>query len=419
MMTDEILRQALKEALGNETFPPGRQRDVWTQIKGETTMKPRKLSVALVCALMLSLLMMGAALAAALGVFGSLGMQGDNASSANRLQKLEESAENVNFQTVLEAPQDMHNEHEKTLYDRLLSRQQDRTFDLTVHQSYFDGNKLYFSYTLQTNAVEHTQGEGRPDGLDGWTIEEPGKRYRDLWAHTDPALDQAITAWLDSHESSWYAYDSWGLGDGAELTDGTYLQILDSGEQKLDDCTLQGFQEVEVPAGYENADSLTIELSVLYGTSLYYQDETGVYWAHIAQPENRGILHIPVTIHRNGSTSRLGGEANFDLYSANAQLQLSDVDLCGTVRLLCPEEWTTDPAALHESGDALSHYVLVSNGQTLPNLDASMQVRGPGRLSLSLRFDLPQDLQHLSLRPVYFQSGEHPQEEIPLTPGTP
>ena len=414
MMNEEKLRKALCDALGSEDFPPHCQQEVWNRIEGGKAVKPRRLSAALICALLLTLAMMGAALAAALGVFGTLAGKSDQAYSANRLARLDETAENVDFQTSLTAPEAPVQKEAETLYQRLLNRQYDRSFDLTVHQSYCDGNKLYFSYTLQTGSAEAFQGEGMPDGFDGWLMEEPGKRYQDVWSHTDPALDQAIASWLNSHQSSWYAYESWGLGDGAELTDGTYLQILDSGEQKLDECTIQGFQEVEVPDGYEDADHLTIELSVLYGTSLYYQDETGVYWTHIAQPENRGILRIPVTIRRNADTSRLQGEGSFGLYSADAQLRLSDVDLSGTIRLLCPEEWTADPAAIHESGDVISHYVLVSGDRILPNLDASMQVRGAGRLSLTARFDLPQDLTSLALRPVYFRSGEHPQEDIPL-----
>ena len=69
-------------------------------------------------------------------------------------------------------------------------------------------------------------------------MEEPGKRYQEVWSHDDPALNQAIEAWLNSHESSWYAYESWGLGDGAMLQDGTCLQILDSGEHPQEEIPL-------------------------------------------------------------------------------------------------------------------------------------------------------------------------------------
>ena len=183
-MTEEKLRKARRDALGGETFPPHCQREVWNRIEGGKTAKPRRLSAALICALLLTLAMMGAALAAALGVFGTLGQQSDQAYSANRLARLEETAENVDFQTSLTAPDAPMHQEAETLYQRLLNRQYERSFDLTVHQSYCDGNKLYFSYTLQTGSAESFQGEGMPDGFDGWLMEEPGKRYQDVWSHT-------------------------------------------------------------------------------------------------------------------------------------------------------------------------------------------------------------------------------------------
>ena len=415
-MNEEQLRSALKSALSGAAFPAARQREVRSIITGETPMKARKRSLALVCALLLTLLMAGAALAAALGVFGTLAQKEENLYSSNRLQRLEEVSQTLQSETALTAPEAAQpSKAPQTVYQQLLSRQYGRSFDLTVQQAYCDGNKLYYSYTLTTNEAQFFQGEGRPDGFDEWLIEQPGKRYEEVWSNDVPGVDETITHWLNSHESSWIAREAWSLGDGAHLPDGTACDILNSSEQMLDEHTLQGYQEVQLPDGFSSAGSVTVELSVLYGTTLYYQDETGVYCAHIAQPENRGILRIPITVHRTGSVQTLTGEGSFDRYSARAELLVSEVDLSGRVELACPEAWTRSVANLDAAADYVEHYVLVADGVTQRNLNVSLLVAEPGRLVLTLRFDLPDSFAHLILRPVYFHSGECPQEDIVLS----
>ena len=415
-MNEHQFRQALKAGLSGAEFC--RQNEVLAQIKGETVMKPKKLSIALVCALLMTLLMAGAALAAALGLFGSLGQLPENTYDAARLQKLEEVSTQEKLQTTLEAP------HPSTApvgaqtdYDHLLARQYGRSFDLTIQQSYCDGNRLYYSYTLKTDPVSFLQGEGMPTGVETWDMEQPGMRYEEVWSNDDRQKDETIRRWLGSHESSWIAYDSWGLGDGAELPDGSCCQILGSSTRYADSGTIEGYQEVELPEGFETSESITIELTVMYGASLYYQDQTGVYWAHIAPPENRGILRIPVTISRSGEAQPLIGAHTFENYAVKAGLKISDVDITGKAILKCPQTWTEAAQTLQPDTDWVEHYVLVADGQVMRNLDVSISAPLPGRLELTMRFDLPQSMQTLSLRPVYHISGEHPDEDVILQPG--
>ena len=409
-MNEDKLRQALKTGLSGADFSAHRQRAVINAIKGETPMKPTKISFALVCALILSLLMAGAALAAALGIFGSLG----DVYTSSRMQKLDEVSESVNLNAVLSVPAYEKAPEPETVYDQLLSRQYGRTFDLTIHQTYCDGNRLYYSYTLKTNDAEVFRGEGMPTGFAEWTIGQPGMRYVDVWSNDIPQRDEEIIAWLDSCDAGWIAHETWDLGDGARTADGEYCEITGSETRRVDPYTIQGYQEVILPEGAAAEDGLTIELSVLYGASLYYQDETGVYFAHVAAPENRGILRIPVEISLNGQARQLSGQFTGEGYSAEAEVLVSDVDLSGRVLLHCPDEWTESVTNWESGTDYLEHYVLVSNGKALRNLDVSLQVLSPGEMELSMRFDLPERLNGLSLRPVYFHSGEHPEEDIPL-----
>lgn len=407
-MNDDKLYKALRAGLSGMDFPAARQREVLRIIKGETDMKPKKISLALVFALILTLLMAGAALAAALGVFGQLG----NPYTSERMQKLEENSEFVNLQAVLSVPAYETASEPETVYDQLLRRQYGRTFDLTIHQTYSDGRKLYYSYTLRTNEAGHFQGEGRPSGIPEWLIEQPGKRYAEVWSNDLPGLDPKITEWLDGRESGWVAYESWGLGDGARLKDGRICEIIGSETQYVDEHTIQGYQEVMLPAGVSTEENLSIELSILYGTSLYYQDATGVYWTRIHTPANRGILRIPFTVGQTGRTRALSGHYQGEQYTADAEVFLSDVDVSGKVTLCCPTEWTEAKNNWHSSADYPIHYVLIADEKTMINLDASLHAPESGKLELTVRFDLPDKAQHLALRPVYVHSGEHPEEDL-------
>jgi len=415
-MNDKQFRRALSAGLSGEEFV--RQHEVLARIQGETTMKTRHYSFALVCALILTLLTAGAALAAALGLFGSLGQLPENTYDAERLQKLEEVSTLENIQTTLEAPKPSSAASSpQTNYDLLLARQYGRSFDLTIHQSYCDGNRLYYSYTLKTAPVSFLQGEGMPTGVEAWDIEQPGMRYEEVWCNEDPQKDEAIRQWLGSHESSWIAYDSWGLGDGADLPDGSYCQILGSSTRHMDSGTIEGYQEVALPDGYTAGDSVTIELTVMYGASLYYPDQTGIYWAHIAPPENRGILRIPVTISLSGEAQSWIGASVFEDYAVKSSLRVSDVDITGKAILKCPEAWSTAAQNLLPGTDWVEQYVLVADGEIMRNLDVSVYAPMPGRLELTMRFDLPESMQALSLRPVYHLSGERPEEDVILQQG--
>ncbi len=412
-MNERSIKQSVQQSLSGIAFADARKQQVLTKIKGEKPMK-KKLSIALVCAVLILTLLMGTALAAVLGVFGRM-----NASpyDAQKLAHLDEAAQVMDVTVPLEAPISETAAPALTVLDEILNRQQERRFELTLNQTYCDGQKLYYSYTLKTNGAQRWQGEEMPSGVTEWLMEEPGKRYGDVWSNDIPGRDEEIESWLNSHESSWIAFENWSLGDGARAKNGMDLDIIGGESEMLDECTLQGWQEVLVPAELADQEELTIELSVLYGAALYHQDETGVRWAHIAQPENRGILRIPFTVTKNGQTQHLQGEAQFAAYAAKAGLSVSDVEISGKAILKVPTEWTdtlTDRIENTHSGDVILNYQLMADGQMLPNHGGSLHTPMDGRLEIAVTFDLPQSMNELKLIPEYAQSGLHYEEAIPL-----
>lgn len=412
-MNEIQLKQAIRQSLSGIDFPDARKQQVLGQIKGEKPMK-RKLSLALVCAIALTLLLMGTALAAVLGLFSKL-------DDSPRMRKLDEYADVHNIITTLEAPEARVTIEPQTTYDMLLSRQYERSFELILNQTYFDGQKLYYSYTLKTDAAQSWQGAGMPTGIAEWLMEESGRRYEDVWANDIPGRDEAIQSWLGSHESSWIAHENWNLGDGATTADGVYLPIVGSDSQRIDEYTLQGYQEVALPEALIGSDSLDIELTVLYGATLYHQDESGVRCAHIAQPENRGILRIPFTVSRNGQAVKRSGSAAFADYSAKADLSLSDVEITGKVTLTVPAEWTDTLTARIEGehdGDVIFDYQLMADGETLRNTNCSLHIPEPGKLEITVQYELPENAADLKLIPVYAKAGTAPDECIPLPSAT-
>ena len=113
--------------------------------------------------------------------------------------------------------------------------------------------------------------------------------------------------------------------------------ILDSGSEMVNEYTIQGYQEVEMPDGFEPTDEIEIEMSILYGMSVYCQDENNVYFSQLMTPENRGIFRLPFKVNLNGQTEAYTGSVTTGAYSAQATIRVSDVDISGEVVFDAPE----------------------------------------------------------------------------------
>lgn len=384
-VNEQKLRDALKACLSEADFPQERQLAVLRAIRKDGQTVKKNLSVAVICAIVLVLALGGMALAASLGVFGMAGQT--NPQSANRLALLEEQADTLNVAQNVQAPSVPEETHQpQTLYEELLSRLYARRFELTVNQSYSDGRKLYYAYTLTTNEpLQWYTGDGAPEGIGEWYMQAEGT-YTQNFTQNDEADEKRFAAFFVEHPVGFIARENMALGDGADL-DGQPLNILDSGEAWVDECTLQGYQEVVLPAGFapENGQA-EIQLTVMYGASVTYQDETNVYCAHITTPENRGILPITFTVPVNGSSQTYTGRLFAEAYSAGASLNVSDVDVSGQI--------------VFEGEMPALAYDLLADGTLFPDLDGGMEEKPNGQTVLYVRFDRPQSMGDLSLVPV-------------------
>lgn len=182
------------------------------------------------------------------------------------------------------------------------------------------------------------------------------------------------------------------LGDGAALPDGTTLTVWDSGARSEDGYTTRGYQEVELPPGAKAGETLDIVLTV-------------IEWAEDAR-FHRVPFTVPVSRARKAR-----GEAALSDYTARAELTVSAVEVYGTVTITAPNGW---PKGSSGDEDRVCDYVLIADGEELYAREAYAEEEGGGRLTLSLRYDLPKSARSLSLRPVRYLSGDTPTEEIVL-----
>lgn len=426
-MNDNLIRESLKSCLSASSFPIEKQWEVLERIQGDQPIMKRKLSFAFVLAACLLLAMGALAVAASFGVFGTLSDNENAYVNGARLERLDEASDTLNISATVAAPTpEVMPTAAGTLYDELVARQGTRTFDLTINQAYCDGRNLYYSYTLTTNQNELSFGEGKPTGFDAWEWEEPGKTFKDVWHFDDQETYEKVSAWLDGGAQRYVALDIVGVGDGVSIADGSEkgvpTMIYDSAREWIDETTLQGFQEVELPEDYELGDSLSVLMSVMYSTTVYYQDETGVYRTGIRQAENRGILRVPFTVEVGGHTTERTGTFETENYIAHAKLTFTDVTAYGEVVFDAPE-WAAAYQADTEywmnggTGEApvmpemIHSYQLIAGEEVMRNLNGGWGLNDEGQFHVYIEFDLPASMDSLVLRP---EDKEFAKDLIPL-----
>ncbi len=377
--------------------------------KAQEKEKPMKRKMTLALALTLVLLV-GVALAAGLNVFG---LFKDDEQKGKQLAQLAEVAQTY-AQTTSIPPQGQPEEPPQDDYQKLIAYQKTRLFDFTLEQAYADDRMLYMTYTLKGIEQRVDFHEGIPSGDFEWWREARGKRWQDERIFGDAAQNQMISDHLNQTGSHYVTMDTAGLGDGATLSDGTILSIQDSKSIALDYESVQGFMACQIPEGVQQDQPLEVELVILYGTQVVYQDELGYKEAYVANPANRGIQRIRFTIQRNGTTTSQSGEIAYQAeteggsYTARAQVFLSPVNVQGTVTITASQAWVDSwhvaNATMDEGTgtvDRIFDYTLAAGDKTYPNKDGAISLNDNGDIVIGLNFDAPEGGQMLTLHPVY------------------
>ena len=379
------IKAALADCLSGVETLPSLRADVLRAAKGEKKMK-RKMNMGLVLALILVLLTTTVAVAEALGLFGQLGQ---NEHSDARLPGLE------NVSTVM-----------------------DKAFDVgggvtvTVHQAYYDGSRVFISYSVTGPYDVLETGTGDP-GIASYDPEEPGVIFKKQWYVEGPS-GKPLMAWLDGSEPRWATRSFINVHDGLQIGE-EYLDIIGGDFYWLEDGTLMSWKECEVPAKLA-ADEVTFSIGVFSNKVLYYQTEDTLYTAY---PERGQTTWYDFTVKKTECNTALTGSMQTDEWSAVANLTASAIDVKGEVILTPPESmllaWTDWKNA--QDVDYIGDWVFYVDGAEVDgyNLVGGVNVQEDGTVRYSICYKLDGLTADMKLVPYYAFSGEHLDEAIVLT----
>lgn len=419
MNRKDKIKQCLDARLSGIQESPDTLWKVLSRAQEKENPMKKKLSFAL--ALVLALILLGAALAAGFDVFG---LFKDDEVKGKQLSQLSEFAQTYAQTTTFpgqkptqDAPQDD--------YQRLVSQLQAQEIEFTLQQAYADDKTLSLSYTLSQAAQQISFGDGMPAGAFDWSPGEEGKRWTDLYSLSfeDEAQNQRAADHLNQPGGKHMIVRNMGVGDGASLLDGTDLPIEDSQVKAMEDGSIQGYMTCQIPDSVPVNDPLEIDIMVSYSAMVVYQDGEGYQTAYVRNPADQGIKHISFVIARSGKTSSLSGSISYEAddpqgsYLAQAQVFTSPINLKGSVTIKGPEAWTASWQAAFQTQDGAANainrifdYVLYAGDRPYPNHDGGISLLDNGDIVIGLDFDTPGENKHLSLRPVY-RDGQTPQEE--------
>ena len=389
MKRDELYRSVIRNAIDEELSfldeRPSLHNAIMSKIEGEKKVK-RRTSMTFVMAAMLVLLLGSMAVAAGFGLFGQLRAQKADEMSYERLGLLEDAAVVMGETRRVVVPVRDKAAKPETVHDQVLLSQQGREYELTLDQVYCDGRKLYYAYTLKTMGERVSLYEGEATGFEGWDEAYDGERFADMFdTYLGEEENQRVANWLDSHQSGYAVRHNAFVGDGADLSDGTYLTPIDSGSEQVDANTMTAYYEVALPEGYVAGETVEFVLTVITSDTVYAQDESGAYSTTVMDRNN--LVEVKVSAPVTGSTSMLSGEGTADGYAVKAELHVSDVDISGSVRIEAPEDYYPEG------------YTLLADGVEYRNLDPWFAYDGQAHV-LNLRFDLPETMGSLVLMPL-------------------
>lgn len=386
-MTDQDnrrIKEAMASCLSGVDALPSMRADILRAAKGEVKVK-RKMNLGLILALILVLLTTTVAVAAELGLFGQIGQQEH---SDARLPGLE------NVSTVL-----------------------DKAFDVgggvtvTVHQAYYDGSRVFISYSVAGPHDVLELGTGDP-GIVNYDREEQGVIFRDQW-WVDGPNGKPLMDWLNGSEPRWATRTVVSVHDGLQIGD-EYIDIIGGEYYYLEDGTLMSWKECEVPAELA-ADEVTFSIGVFGGKTTYYQTPEALYTSHESLLKT---TWYDFTVKKTEASTELTGFSSGEGWYAKAKLTASAIDVKGDIAVQCPESWveywrTWDAP---KDVDCITEWLLYVDGQKA----ADWVVEGVApscdtQLIFSIGCKLDAITPDMKLVPEYRYSGEKPEEAIVLT----
>lgn len=384
-LTNEAVRAAIDDCLSGASALPSVRAEVLNQVRGEVKVK-KKFSVSVIFALLLTLLMAGAAVAAGLGLFGQIG---EKLGTDARLPGLDAVSEPVGLSFTTE-----------------------EGVTVTIDQAYYDGTRVFISYTKTGPFDVLSLGEGKPDWLGECDWELPGEIYGEYF-FSESASYPTMKAHLDGSTPRWAKTTYVNVHDGMQSGE-TELEIIGGDTYLTEDGTLVGWKECVVPEEIA-ADELTVAIGTFTSTTTYYQDETGLYLYH--GDRDPAVWH-PFMVKKDATGGRkLTGGASGTEWTAEAAMNASAIDLKGEIVLRCPQSWVEIERTWEnpEGIDYIGDWRVYIGGELMERGVEWISSGVDGQLTFGVCCKLDDASQEMKLVPVYSRSGEHMDEAIVLS----
>ncbi len=368
-------------------------------IQEEETMTKRKLSLSLALALVLALALIGAAIAASLGVFGQFA---DSSIDKDKLDKLETISQSYGQSTTIPATKT----HPESVFE--------------VDQVFYDGDALYISYgmtgmTASGKLLGEKPGEEALKGYEDYgDLDSNADAIRQMlgegfWQETEKKIKTDGFA----HIEVYTRYKS----DGAYLDEDTYINPSEGDFKVKEDGSQIGYTEYErpLPAAIQNKDSFDLYLKIYSGTTRFYLTGDKVM-AHTERTEEK----LPIKVMRSSEkTALLAGSGSFKEYSIQISAKMNPAEVKADI-VLTPADpgflapWQiADMDKADEEHDFLRSYKLYAGDKAIRDIAYQSNI-DQGTLVIQMGFQKPETAENLKMVPVYSQSGEHPEEAVTL-----
>ncbi len=360
---------------------------------------PKKVSVAMMVAILLTLALLGAAVAAGFGIFGQFAEK----NAAKDLNALEASAPTY-ADTVAVEPEQAGFPQAK----------------FTLEQAYYDGETIYLSYSF-------TGGKPQLTFLPGKPTEEQRKAYTSMenmfpgWeARLDEEENKRVRRLVEENGFAYLEAREQFLGDSVSLKNGIRLEQTE-GEQDISaEGSAVGYWKFDtpLPESARNQDHLDLVLVMHRSVNCYYITQEGAW----VSSKRLGDTALPATVLRNAQAEALTGSGSFEDYGASISLSCSSIEILANVQLTLHEEWMAcwqDYENCFETEDFLEGYVLYADGVPCGQISFSAEDLGKSTLGMKMGYEAPEKASVLIMRPKYTQSGEHAEEEIVMKPASP
>ncbi|MBQ6174693.1 MAG: DUF4179 domain-containing protein [Clostridia bacterium] len=381
----ETVQSAMKATLSGLQEDPWLTQRVLANAKGEEPVVKR-VSATVIIAIALIVVAVTGALAAGLGLFDQLSHdpRGDS-----RLSAVDQFAEPIG--------------REWTTEDGITIR---------IEQAYFEGNRVFIAYRMSGSWNATELHEGAPEETISWSWEEPDMIAAQTMISDIPERQQAILQ-LDGSGQRWIATTDIGLHDDLSLADGTYLDIIGGDDIIQADGSVIGWKECEIPEDCLS-DTLTFQARLYRNRSIMYQDGTTY-----RQATERGeTTSFEFTLRQNHDLTHLRGSGKGHEYTASVELTAGRIDLRGKITVTCPASWIQVWGTWEnpENLDIIGGWALCRDGAVIEEDGVQgIAMAGENQLVFEVLFDTTDDLNNLTLVPIYEDQQPRMDEAIPLS----